>query len=120
MMEADCCVSENWFFITQQAGEVVATEPQKLNLTYMIGGTSRAGLSVPRHCSALDKALLAHGAASLSPGWLERRADKTITIRAVLEADLADALSRGHAVTDQELKPGLIAIAATGARGCRP
>jgi IclR family acetate operon transcriptional repressor len=84
----------------------------QVDSTYMIGGTNWVGLSVPLHCSALGKVLLAYGAARLSPGRLERRTDKTITSHAELEADLADVRSRGYAVTDEELEPGLIAVAA--------
>jgi IclR family acetate operon transcriptional repressor len=84
----------------------------QVDSTYMIGGTNWVGLSVPLHCSALGKVLLAHGAAQLPPGRLERHADKTITSHAVLKADLADVRSRGYAVTDEELEPGLIAVAA--------
>src|SRR6266568_8149103 len=84
----------------------------QVDSTYMTGGTDWVGLSVPLHCSALGKVLLAHGAARPSPGRLERRTDKTITSHAVLEADLAGVRSRGYAVTDEELEPGLIAVAA--------
>jgi IclR family acetate operon transcriptional repressor len=84
----------------------------QVDSTYMIGGTNWIGLSVPLHCSALGKVLLAHGAAQLPPGRLERRTGKTITSHAALEADLAEARGRGYAVTDEELEPGLIAVAA--------
>jgi IclR family transcriptional regulator, acetate operon repressor len=77
-------------------------------------------MSVPLHCSALGKVLLAYGAAQLSgqlsgqlPGGpLERRTDKTITSDAALRAELAAVRARGYAVTDEELEPGLIAVAA--------
>jgi DNA-binding IclR family transcriptional regulator len=79
---------------------------------YLIGGTNWIGLSVPLHCAALGKALLAHGAASLAPGRLEQRTARTITSRAALAADLATVRDRGYAVTDEELEPGLVAVAA--------
>jgi DNA-binding IclR family transcriptional regulator len=84
----------------------------QVDSTYMIGGTNWVGLSVPLHCSALGKVLLAYGAAQLPLGALERRTDRTITIDAALRADLAGVRARGYAVTDEELEPGLIAVAA--------
>src|SRR5580692_718310 len=84
----------------------------QVDSTYMIGGTNWVGLSVPLHCSALGKVLLAYGAAQLPPGQLERRTPQTITSRAALDADLALTRGRGYAVTSEELEPGLVAIAA--------
>jgi IclR family transcriptional regulator, acetate operon repressor len=87
----------------------------QVDSTYFIGGTNWIGLSVPLHCSALGKVLLAHGAAQLPPDRqdkLERRTDKTITSEAALRAELAGVRARGYAVTDEELEPGLIAVAA--------
>jgi DNA-binding IclR family transcriptional regulator len=85
----------------------------QVDSTYMIGGTNWVGLSVPLHCSALGKVLLAYGAAQLVPGTkLEARTEKSITTEAALRADLASVRARGYAVTDEELEPGLIAIAA--------
>jgi IclR family transcriptional regulator, acetate operon repressor len=86
----------------------------QVDSTYLIGGTNWVGMSVPLHCSALGKVLLAFGTARLpaDAGQLERRTDKTITSEAALRADLAGVRSRGYAVTDEELEPGLIAVAA--------
>jgi IclR family transcriptional regulator, acetate operon repressor len=84
---------------------------------YLIGGTNWLGLSVPAHCAALGKVLLAHGAAELPPGPLERRTPRTITRRAALDAELAAVRERGYAVTDAELEPGLVAVAAPVRRG---
>ena len=53
----------------------------QVDSTYMIGGTNWVGMSVPLHCSALGKVLLAYGTAQPPPGKLERRTDKTITSR---------------------------------------
>ena len=94
----------------------------QVDSTYLIGGTNWVGMSVPLHCSALGKVLLAYGPAQLPPGPLERRTDKTITSEAGLRADLAAVRARGYAVTDEELEPGLIAVATPvrgydGARG---
>src|SRR5215469_15173941 len=84
----------------------------QVDCTYLIGGTNWVGLSVPLHASALGKVLLAYGAAQLPPGPLEKRTDKTITSAAALRAELAAVRARGYAVTDEELEPGLIALAA--------
>jgi IclR family transcriptional regulator, acetate operon repressor len=82
----------------------------QVDSTYLIGGTNWVGMSVPLHCSALGKVLLAYGTAQLA-GVLERRTDKTITSEAALRTDLATVRARGYAVTDEELEPGLIAVA---------
>jgi IclR family transcriptional regulator, acetate operon repressor len=84
----------------------------QVDSTYLIGGTNWVGLSVPLHCAALGKVLLAHGAADLPPGRLDRRTAKTITSRDALELDLREVRRRGYAVTDEELEPGLVAVAA--------
>ena len=84
----------------------------QVDSTYLIGGTNWVGMSVPLHCSALGKVLLAHGAAQLPAEKLERRTAKTITTEAALRAELAGLRARGYAVTDEELEPGLIAVAA--------
>jgi DNA-binding IclR family transcriptional regulator len=79
---------------------------------FLIGGTNWVGLSVPLHCAALGKVLLAYGAVQLPPGRLEQRTERTITSRAALEIDLSQVRRRGYAVTDEELEPGLVAVAA--------
>jgi DNA-binding IclR family transcriptional regulator len=79
---------------------------------YVLGGTNWLGRSEPLHCTALGKVLLAAGAAELPPGRLVRLAPKTITRRSVLETELADVRRRGWAFTDEELEPGLVAVAA--------
>jgi IclR family acetate operon transcriptional repressor len=84
----------------------------QVDSTYMIGGTNWVGLSVPLHCSALGKVLLAFGAVQLPAGTLEQRTDQTITDETALRTDLAAVRARGYAVTDEELEPGLIAVAA--------
>jgi len=84
---------------------------------YLIGGTNWVGMSVPLQCAALGKVLLAHGAAQLAPGRLERRTQRTITSRSALSSELAEVRSRGYAVTDEELEPGLVAVAAPVFRG---
>jgi IclR family transcriptional regulator, acetate operon repressor len=79
---------------------------------YLIGGTNWVGQSVPLHCAALGKVLLAYGAAELPDGRLERRTPRTVTSRAALAAELAAVRARGYAITDAELEPGLVAVAA--------
>jgi IclR family transcriptional regulator, acetate operon repressor len=85
----------------------------QVDSTYLIGGTNWVGMSVPLHCSALGKVLLAYGAAQLDRlDKLEWRTAKTIATEAALRADLAGVRARGYAVTDEELEPGLVAVAA--------
>jgi IclR family acetate operon transcriptional repressor len=84
----------------------------QVDSTYLIGGTNWVGLAVPLHCAALGKVLLAYGAAELPPGRLIRRTGQTITSREALAAELAEVRRRGYAVTNEELEPGLVAVAA--------
>jgi IclR family transcriptional regulator, acetate operon repressor len=93
------------------AGNGMVEQIAQVDSTYLIGGTNWVGMSVPLHCSALGKVLLAYGAAQPSGDRLERRTDKTITSESALRADLATVRARGYAVTDEELEPGLIAVA---------
>jgi IclR family transcriptional regulator, acetate operon repressor len=80
---------------------------------YLLGGTNWVGLTIPLHCSALGKVLLAYGAPGAKlRGGLERRTDKTIISEPAFKADLEAVLVRGYAVADEELEPGLIAFAA--------
>jgi IclR family transcriptional regulator, acetate operon repressor len=79
---------------------------------YLIGGTNWVGRPVPLHCAALGKALLAYDAAELPHGRLAARTPRTITSRSALADDLRQVRDRGYAVTDEELEPGLVAIAA--------
>jgi IclR family transcriptional regulator, acetate operon repressor len=94
-----------------RAGGLVEQIAQ-VDSTYLIGGTNWVGMSVPLHCAALGKVLLAFGAAELPPGRLEQRTAKTLTSRAAIQADLALVRQQGFAVTDEELEPGLVAVAA--------
>ena len=79
---------------------------------YLIGGTNWVGLTVPLHCAALGKVLIAFGAAELPKGRLERRTARTITSRTALATEFAAVRERGYAVTIEELEPGLVAVAA--------
>jgi IclR family transcriptional regulator, acetate operon repressor len=94
------------------ADEPVVVQIAQVNSRYLIGGTNWVGLAVPMHCSALGKALLAFGAAPVPAGPFEPRTTRTITTRRALESELAKVRERGYAVTDEELEPGLVAVAA--------
>ncbi|MFZ0323160.1 MAG: IclR family transcriptional regulator [Actinomycetes bacterium] len=78
---------------------------------YLLGAVNWVGRSVPFHCSALGKVFLAHGAVVVPRGRLERRTDRTITSRDLLDVELAKVRRVGYAVADSELEPGLVAVA---------
>jgi len=86
---------------------------------FLLGAVNWVEREVPFHCSALGKALLAAGW-PLPSASLDRMTDRTVTTRAALDADIAAARSRGYAVADGELEPGLVAIAAAVIDGGRP
>jgi IclR family transcriptional regulator, acetate operon repressor len=94
------------------AGDMRVEQIAQVDSRYMIGGTNWVGLAVPLHCSALGKVLLAFGAAKVPAEPFQVRTGRTITTRAALDAELAGVRDRGYAVTDGELEPGLIAVAA--------
>jgi len=91
---------------------VIVQQIAQVDSRYMIGGTNWVGLAVPLHCSALGKVLLAFGAATMPCEPFEARTARTITTRAALEAELATVRLSGFAVTEEELEPGLVAVAA--------
>lgn len=97
--------------VVASAGRAVQQIAQ-VSSRFMIGGTNWVGLDVPLHCSASGKVLLAFGAAAVPAGPLERRTERTITTRSALDVELASVRERGYAVTDEELEPGLVAVAA--------
>ncbi|GGS47361.1 IclR family transcriptional regulator [Planobispora rosea] len=84
----------------------------QVDSSYLLGATNWVGLRVPLHCSALGKVFLAHGAAELPGGPLERRTPRTLTDREELGRELAGIRRRGYGVAREELEPGLIAVAA--------
>ncbi len=94
------------------ASQGMVEQIAQVDTQYVIGATNWLGRPVPLHCTALGKVLLAHGAAELPSGRLEQRTAKTITSRAALDAELSEVRGRGYAVTDEELEPGLVALAA--------
>jgi IclR family acetate operon transcriptional repressor len=96
--------------VPREAGQV--EQIAQVDSRFLIGGTNWVGLAVPLHCAALGKVLLAFGAAELPAGRLAARTARTITSRAALAAELAVVRGQGYAVTDEELEPGLVAVAA--------
>jgi IclR family transcriptional regulator, acetate operon repressor len=94
------------------SGDMMVQQIAQVDSRYMIGGTNWVGLAVPLHCSALGKVLLAFGAATTPPEPYEARTARTITTRGALDAELVTVRERGYAVTDEELEPGLVAVAA--------
>jgi IclR family transcriptional regulator, acetate operon repressor len=90
----------------------VVQQVAQVDSRFMIGGTNWVGLDVPLHCSASGKVLLAFGAAAMPAEPYERRTERTISSRAELEAELASVREHGFAVTNEELEPGLVAVAA--------
>jgi IclR family transcriptional regulator, acetate operon repressor len=67
---------------------------------------------VPDHCSAAGKVFLAFGASTLPPGALERRTERTLTDRPMLERELEAVRRQGFATIVDELELGLAAVAA--------
>jgi IclR family transcriptional regulator, acetate operon repressor len=107
--------------VSEQTGETINLGVERdgmieqiaqVDSVYVIGVGNWLGRPVPLHCTALGKVLLAYGAASLPAGRLERPTERTITGRAELAADLARVRAQGYAITDSELEPGLVAVAA--------
>ncbi|MGN6793016.1 MAG: IclR family transcriptional regulator [Streptosporangiaceae bacterium] len=92
--------------------DMMVQQIAQVDSRYMIGGTNWVGLAVPLHCSALGKVLLAFGAATMPTEPFEARTGRTTTSRAALAAELGEVRKRGYAVTDEELEPGLVAVAA--------
>jgi IclR family acetate operon transcriptional repressor len=84
------------------------------------------GMTVPAHCSALGKAVLAASPAGgravlLGPEPYQRFTEHTATTRAVLDKELAQARRRGYAEDREESETGLTCVAAViTAAGGRP
>ena len=93
-------------------GGGVVEQIAQVDSRYMLGATNWVGLAVPFHCSALGKVFLAYDVAELPKGRLDQRGPRTILTRDALAADLDLVRRRGYAVADEELEPGLVAIAA--------
>ncbi len=102
----------NLGIVSSRSGLSVVSTIAQVDSRYMIGGTNWVGLAVPLHCSASGKVLLAYGATAVPDGPYEARTGRTITARSELESELHRVRERGFAVTDEELEPGLVAVAA--------
>lgn len=93
-------------------GPAAVDQIAQVDSRFLLGAVNWVGREVPFHCSALGKVFLAYGAAPIPRGRLERRTDRTLTTQDRLQADLEGVRRRGYAVADNELEPGLVAIAA--------
>ncbi len=101
----------------EQSGAV--QQVAQVDSRHVLGAANWVGRLVPLHATALGKVLVAYGVAALPAGPLERLTDRTVTDRGALGAELDEVRRRGWAVTDGELEPGLVAVAAPvfGPRG---
>jgi IclR family transcriptional regulator, acetate operon repressor len=79
---------------------------------HYLGTSHWVGRSVPYHCSANGKVLLAFGAAGASAGPLEALTSRTITEAALFSAQLETIRREGYATAVDELELGLSAVAA--------
>lgn len=93
-------------------GRDAVEQVAQVDSKYLLGATNWVGLDVPFHCSAVGKVFLAHGCVPFPSGPLQRRTARTLTTHKALGADLAQVLRRGYAIMDEELEPGLVAVAA--------
>jgi len=84
----------------------------QVDSSYLLGLTNWLDVTVPAHCSALGKVFYAYKVMSLPDGVLPVRPRGRPLSRADLEADLAETVRRGWAMTWEELEEGLVAIAA--------
>jgi DNA-binding IclR family transcriptional regulator len=79
---------------------------------HFLGTSHWVGRSVPYHCSANGKVLLAFGAAAATAGPLEAHTSRTITEPALFSAQLETIRREGYATAVDELELGLSAVAA--------
>jgi IclR family acetate operon transcriptional repressor len=91
---------------------VAVEQIAQVDSRHLLGAANWVGRPVPFHCSALGKVFLAYGACEPPKGRLERMTDQTIVSRMELAQDLARVRRLGYAVADNELEPGLVAVAA--------
>jgi DNA-binding IclR family transcriptional regulator len=83
----------------------------QVHTAHLVGVTDWTGRALPLHATANGKVLLAFGAGSL-PRALPKIAQKTITDRRKLRAELERVRKAGFAVATEELELGLHAVAA--------
>jgi IclR family acetate operon transcriptional repressor len=84
----------------------------QVDSSYLLGLTNWLDVTVPPHCSALGKVFYAYKVMSLPDGELPLPARGRLLSRADLDADLAETVRRGWAMTWEELEEGLVAVAA--------
>ncbi|MDQ6935622.1 MAG: IclR family transcriptional regulator [Actinomycetota bacterium] len=84
----------------------------QVDSTYMLGTRDWTEVDVPVHSSALGKVLLAYGVIAVPSGPLEQVTPRTVTDRATLQRQLAQAVRRGYASTVDELEIGLTGVGA--------
>ena len=84
----------------------------QVDSSYLLGLTNWLDVTVPAHCSALGKVFYAYKVMSLPDGVLPAPPRGRPLSRAGLEADLAETVRRGWAMTWEELEEGLVAVAA--------
>ncbi|HEX2045011.1 MAG TPA: IclR family transcriptional regulator [Gaiellaceae bacterium] len=88
-----------------------ALNVHQVDTTHLVGVTDWTGRALPLHATANGKVLLAFGDDRL-PRSLPKLAQKTITDRRRLAAELEHARRAGFAVATEELELGLHAVAA--------
>ncbi|MDQ6686499.1 MAG: IclR family transcriptional regulator [Actinomycetota bacterium] len=84
----------------------------QVDSTYMLGTRDWTEVDVPVHSSALGKVMLAYGVLAVPSGPLEQVTPCTVTDRATLQRQLAQAVRRGYASTVDELEIGLTGVGA--------
>src|SRR5919198_616047 len=92
-------------------GEAVVQVAQ-VDSTYLLSAVNWMAVDSPAHCTATGKVFYAYGTLPIPSGPLARHTDLTITSREALERDLEQVRRRGYGVTQDEMEPGLAAIAA--------
>jgi IclR family transcriptional regulator, KDG regulon repressor len=84
---------------------------------HAVQATGWAGRSVPAYCTAAGRALLLdHGPAALQTVFdgveMTARGPNAVATVEALSARVKEAAERGYAIADEELEPGLVAVAA--------
>lgn len=89
---------------------------EKVESPHAVRMVSRIGRTLPLHCSAIGKAILAAVSTeevdALLPDTLERRTPATITTRAQLDTELASIRAIGYSVDDIENEEGIRCVGA--------
>ena len=83
---------------------------------HLMGMTQDVGARLPAHATATGKALLAHQPAHIIEGFLDldlpQLTEQTVVEPTRLRAQFEEIRQQGHAVTNGELEPGFVAVAA--------